>query len=279
MEAFRIYGLQIIIGLIALLGIWKDYTENEKRSKKHGKWIYLGLFSLTVFLMILSIVDTHSNRVKVAKDAQQAFGEKQTADARIKFLTDQIGQLRDDSKANSDGFRKSFDGLYQRFADLQAKVTNVDLIREIDDTKKELRATQEKLNTPKVTLVPSFYFLDYSYKPPIVEMTASRQLDGSIPIDFVVINPSDVSALRGEIILRICDFCQYAKEPEGFAKRNGAHNNDRAKSFDHILGNTALEKMTADIIPPPNVSHIEILVIVVCENCGAVEQRLGINLK
>jgi hypothetical protein len=278
-EPFRIYGLQVIIGLIALLGIWKDYSENKKRSKKHGKWIYLGLFLLTAFLMILSIVDTRSNRAKVAKDTQQAVGEKQTADARINFLTDQVGQLRGDSRANSDGFRKSFDGLYQRFANLQAKVTNADLIREIDETKKELRATQDKLNTPKATLIPSFYFLDYSYKPPILEMSASRQPEGSIPIDFVVINPSDVSALRGEITLRICDLCQYAKEPEGFTKRNGAHNNDRAKSFEHILGNTLLEKMTAEINTPLNVNRIEVMVVVVCENCEAVEQRLVINVK
>ena len=279
MEPLRIYGLQIVIGSIALLGIWKDYTENKKRSKKHGKWIYPGLFFLTVSLMILSIFDTHSNRVKVAEDTQQAATQKQTADARITFLTDQVGQLRNDSRANSDGFRKSFDGLYQRFANLQAKVTNADLIREIDETKKELRVTQDKLNTPKATLVPSFYFLDYSYKPPILEMNASRQLDGGIPIDFEIINPSDVSALRGEITLRICDLCQYAKEPEGFTKRNGAHNNDRAKSFEHILGNTTLEKMTAEINTPLNVNRIEIIVAVVCENCEAVEQRLVINLK
>jgi hypothetical protein len=278
-EAFRAYGLQIIIGLIALLGIWKDWSESKKRPKKRGKLIYASLFLLTVFLMILSIADTRSIRARAAKDRRDAASEKQTADAHIQFLTDQVGQLREDSKANSDGFRKSFDGLYQRFTDLKAKVTNADLIREIDDTKKELRATQAKLVTPKPTLVPSLYVPNYPYLSPVLESDSLRSPSGSVAVEFVITNTSNVSALRGDISLRICDLCRYAKEPEGFVKTNGALDSDRGKEFQHILANSTIEKMTAEIIVPLNVTRFEIDVYIVCENCDTKRQALFVNVK
>jgi hypothetical protein len=82
-EAFITYGLQIVIGLIALLGIWKDWSESKKRPKNRGKRVYLSLFFLTVFLIILSIAETHSNRARGIKDRQNAATEKQAADVHI----------------------------------------------------------------------------------------------------------------------------------------------------------------------------------------------------
>jgi hypothetical protein len=169
--------------------------------------------------------------------------------------------------------------LYQRFADLKAKVTNADLIREIDDTKKELRATQAKLVVPKPTLVPSFYMLNYSFQPPILEANGTRSPDGNVSVEFVIVNSSNVSAIRGEIVLRICQICQYAKEPEGFVKRNGASDNEGSKLFEHILPNSIAEKMTAEITVPLNVRRFEVDVTVICENCDTTRQPLFVNLR
>jgi hypothetical protein len=277
-DAFITYGLQIFIGTLALLGVWKDWSEKKKNQQKRKKRFYIGWVLLTLVVLGLSIADTHVNRAKNEKDRREAASAKQLADSNSQFLTAQVQQLRDDSKSNSDGFRKSFDGLYQRFADLKAKVTNAELIKEIDETKKELQATQAKLVAPKPTLVPSFFLADYNYETPILESTVTRSIDGSVPIAFVVANPSSVTALHGEIALRICTVCVFAKEPAGFIKRSGAPGQDRSKEFEHILAMTTLEQMTADLTVPTDVHRFEVNVLIVCENCDRVVQRLFVNV-
>jgi hypothetical protein len=67
----------------------------------------------------------------------------------------------------------------------------------------------------------------------------------------MIINLGTVDALDGDVALLICSVCTYAKEPASFVKVNGAPENQRNYSFQHILAHSVPQLFEADIKIPP----------------------------
>jgi hypothetical protein len=270
LEGVTSYVLQVILGLIALAALWKDWKEYPKRSKRWGRTIQVSLAIAAVVVIALSLAETHNSRVSAYKQRDA--------------LTTQIGQLRDDAKIANDGFRASFSGLYDKFSQLQSQVNNTDLlkqnatlIRQIDETKKELLATEAKLTPQKATLIATFQTLD-AKSIPITELDIPRGETVSVPI--LIYNSSDTAALTGIVNIEICRDCTFASEPVGFTKVAGSSEQQRTLDFQHVYARSAMQLLTVVIKPPTDSNRIQVGVRATCQNCPSPEyQSLWVNLK
>src|SRR6266568_303317 len=145
------YSYQIGLILIALVTTIKDWEDFSKA--RTGRFTPVVVVVFTLLLGFLSIQQTHS---QIAKE-RKASGETVTlttkvsdSNGRISELTKQIDLLQAANARDTQSFQTSFSKLYDRFSDLQSKVRNQELLKELSDTKKELVATQQKLVIPKI---------------------------------------------------------------------------------------------------------------------------------
>jgi hypothetical protein len=269
-EVITAYGLQLVVGLIALFALWKDWHEYRKRSKAWGRPAQVVLAFAAILFIVLSLLDTHYNRANSASEKS--------------YLLMQVQQLRADSKVANDGFRQSFASLYDKFGQLQTRVQtdallkqNTSLLLDIDATKRELASTRAKLEQPQTTPLASFQ-TEHSEQIPITEATLERS--SPVPVSFLVYNPSAINALNGSINVDICRTCAFASEPIGFARVAGAAETQRSLDFQHIYAKSAAQLLTLSLKVPPEINRFEIGVRVNCETCTPAEyQQLWVNLK
>jgi hypothetical protein len=273
------YGAQVFVAVIALISIWKEWHEKNKHQQNKSKRIYIFLTVLTALLLTFTLADTHNTRKNAANSETQAAFRDATNAQQIKSLTKQVSELRSDSRDATATFTKAFGDMSDKLAYLKSKVTNADLLAELEKTQRELRDTQSKLNTPKPVLVPSFFEPNDNTRDPMISENIPAILGNTVTVDFTIKNISDVTAVKGEISLTICDMCQYSSEPQGFVKRLGAPDTVRAKEFEHILPRARLEKMSATIILPFLAPQFLFQVGVRCENCVTTEQTMTVNVK
>lgn len=258
------YLYQIILGILALAALlkdWKDYASLSK-SKRLRSIVPGVLAILTIVVTFLAIRETYRSNITEAKSASTIDG-----------LSKQVQQLRSENEKDADGFRSSFSGLYDRFSALQSKVQNQDLLREIEQTKRELIATRSKLSQPKAIPVATFPFRDIK-QVPVTTTTASRGSEKFITLQFLIYNPSDVNATDGSLMLRICDLCEYADEPQGFVKVTNGNPRDREFDFRDIWAKSLMAPLSAHIIIPPTVSSFEIRVWINCQTCSTGTPQL-----
>jgi hypothetical protein len=279
-ESISPYLVQVVLGIIAFVALLKDWKDYGKLSKKFGQFVPFGLAILTLLLTCFGLRETHSARVRAAKDGENARISETNKTAQISQLSQQVVQLREDNQKDSKAFRESFSTLYQKFSELQAKVQNAELLKEISATKKELLETQKKLDQPKATLIASFPVTDFGDVPKR-EITLSRSALGSfVEVQFAVYNTSDVLATNGALILRICDSCKYAEEPSGFHSVNGAPVNDREFLIQRVFARAGMQFLTARIEAPPGAQFVELALLISCENCVPVyPQKLRVLIK
>lgn len=143
---------------------------------------------VTLCVILLSVFETYTTHKDASEKEQTASRKEAESKKQVDDLTKQVTQERDENKQNADGFRQSFAALYNKYSDLAARVQNADLLREIIRTRKELKATQDKLNQPKARLVAGFWVPDAALTFP-QETTVSRRADGSIAVDVIMSNP------------------------------------------------------------------------------------------
>lgn len=276
-EALTAYGLQLIVGAIALFALWKDWDEYPKRSQRWGKLVQRLLAGAVLLVAILSLLETHFDRAGAATDRAKSTAENAA-------LSQQVQQLRDDAKAANDGFRQSFTTLYDKFSQLQAKVQadallkqNASLLKDIDETKKELTSTQAKLDPkPKAELSASFPTND-TKNLPVLTTTLART--DPVRVSLMIYNLSSVNALNGAVNVQLCDLCAFAFEPAGFQKIAGAPETQRSMDFQHIYSNGVLPLITIEVKVPQNVSPFLISVLANCDTCvTAKRQDLWITL-
>jgi len=106
---------------------------------------------------------------------------------------------------------------------------------------------------------------------PLVTKTQLKTHEGSVTMEFTIQNIADVPAEDVELWIKICRDCRFAKEPEGFNHFKGQLEQDRHKGpVPRILSGIAIEKMTAEIIPPPVDNRFEVDLFYGCKNCVVV---------
>lgn len=249
-----------VLALAALLKDWKDYASMSKWKRLRS--IVPGVLAILIIVVtFLAIRETYRSNITEAKSASTIDG-----------LSKQVQQLKRENEEDADGFRSSFSGLYDRFSALQSKVQNQDLLREIEQMKRELIATQSKLSQPKAIPVATFPFRDVK-QIPVTTTTTSRGWGKFITVRFLVYNPSDVNATDGSLMLRICELCEYADEPEGLVKTKG-NPRDREFDFRDIWAKSLTQPLSAHVIVPLTVSTFEIRIWVNCQTCSIGKPQL-----
>lgn len=261
------YILQVLLGATTLFVLLKD---REDYVKKVGRFWTVVTFIATTTIFGLTLLETHATRRETREKERTADKRDAANTKQIDVLTEQVRLEREENKQNSDGFRLSFAALYNKYSELASRTNNSGLLQELHRTQNDLRDTQSKLDQPKATLTASFWTSGMSSENLSRDKVVSRRPDGSVSIDVIVLNPSDVAALNGAYTIRICETCKFAKEPAGLSLISGSPEYDRQKAFDRILSKTGDERRTIEIIPPPSLpfgGRFEVDVLYRCVNC------------
>jgi hypothetical protein len=194
----------------------------------------------------------------------QQMRDKATATARA----DAAQKAQQDNTAI---FTKSFSALSTELSDLKTKVTTEDLQKKIITLQAKL---DRALNPPQAKLAFSFapfktVKIDDSHNSgePVTEKNLSLSPDGSLHVDFTVLNLTDVDAIDGEMTLQICDVCKFAKEPAEFSKLAGQDERQRHKTFDRIHSKVAFYTLSADISVPPGSKDVALGMYFRCNTC------------
>ncbi len=97
--------------------------------------------------------------------------------------------------------------------------------------------------------------------------------EGSVHVEFAILNMTAVDAIDNVINLIICDRCKYAREPVGFSKLPGFSEATRFLGVT-IHAKEAFQTTSLDIIPPAGTENIEVGFTYRCHACVL---HLGVN--
>lgn len=149
---------------------------------------------------------------------------------------------------------------------MQTKAQTQKLSLELSDVTRELQDAKSKLQQPRAKFVATFA-TPYYDKIPILQTLGERTSEG-IKVNFGVMNSSDVAALKVEIVIRLCDACQFAVEPKNFSKPVIGPEDERIREVDTLQARSVLQDMSATIIPPiDGPPRFQLALMVKCENC------------
>jgi hypothetical protein len=227
----------------------KEEPRFFKRLTPRG-WVSLICLVLTLGAGIGKEILTQQESVKQQQENERLRGN-------ITGLEGQVKAANDAQKENTKLFLGSFKKLSDELGNLRTQAKTEELQKKLATMEAELQKTQKALAPgPKAVLAFSFLpFINPSFgspahMAPAMDVTLPVLADGSVHVEFTILNISDVDAVDGELTLEICTGCKFAKEPAGFRKLAGQSDRERVWVFQRILARTVLEIMTMDIIPP-----------------------------
>jgi len=243
-----------IILLSTALGIALDWKEHGVRKKRMRK-------ALVVLAFLGWIVSYFF--------ARQGSIEAWDSNSKVAALIQEIKTLENNNQQDYERSQNQLRYLNDQLSDLRSQVKTQELKKNIGDLQKQLSvALQPK---PAPILEPSFYTIEKFVEP--IRETTLKLTGNFVTVEFYVFNNSDVVAINGSVHLRICMSCKFAKEPEGFHKIPGAPDWDRQYDFQQIYPRAALQRLTADIVPPPTGDSFQIAVMAVCHTCPPQKAR------
>jgi hypothetical protein len=262
LDWFFAYGTLVVGTLVAFAALLKDAEDYVNISKKRGKFLLLALYVFILFLLAGGIYQTYETRSKADIDRAQALAD------RLNLDKDRIQEKQDKAVSESklQGANDSLQRLQDKVDQLQTKAQTQKLSLELSDVTRELQDAKSKLQQPRAKFVATFA-TSYYDKIPIVETVGERTLEG-IKVNFGVMNTSGVAALKGMIVIRLCDGCQFATEPSSFTKPTVGPEDERLRNFDTIQEHAIVQDMSATVIPPlGGFSKFLLAVMVKCEDC------------
>jgi hypothetical protein len=207
--------------------------------------------------------------VSLRQDSRDKLQQREDA----KTLEGEVEAANTAQKNNTGLFIQNYKDLSGQVADLKTQVATKDLQRKLASVETQLEATQKALIGPKATLAFTFWPFTNpplgSGLPPTLSLdkTLPVNTDGSVHIEFTILNLTDVNALDGDITLQICDHCTYATEPPEFGKLAGDEDTERIFSFQRISAKAFNHEMSVDVIPPPLIQTFDIGIQYRCRTC------------
>jgi hypothetical protein len=263
-DAILAYATLVLATIVTLATLVKDARDYLHASKRHGKWLLWSVYACALLLFIAGIFQTHQTRMQAWRDKEQARIDREhlAADQLRARMTEATNQAR------LDDANKSLDKLQAKVDRLQTKADTKELSKELSDVKTELEDAKSKLQQPQAKFVATFA-TPYYDQIPIRELRGERTTEG-IKANLGVMNIGDVAAARGEIVLRLCNACQFGVEPPGFVKTSNGPEEERLRAFDTIQEHAVVQDMSVTIVPPLGDSpRFEIGIMVKCSNCEA----------
>lgn len=253
------YILPFLAALVAVFQLAKDWRAHQTQ------WRRGSVIALIVLLTIGSTVNVYYTAKKTA--AQHTDDQGQIIG--LKTAVDNANKNQQDSTKE---FIAAFGKLQKEVGDLQTKITTEALQTRLANVQTELRNTQKALAPgPKAEL--SFSFAPIPNSPAgqqiilVTDKTLPLNLDGSVRVDFDLVNTTDVDAVDVEINFQICNQCKYANEPDGLTKLPGLSDTQRYLYMHDLLAKMAYKTLTINVLPPPLVSSFFVGIEYRCHSC------------
>ncbi len=246
-----------ILGFLTLLKEWDEY----KNARLRG-----GVVVVFTIVGMLGFVSLHlENR------------EKKKAAEDISGLKGQVESAENAQKENTKVFVESFKSLSQKVTDLQTQVKTEALQKQVKRLQADLQANIKALGPgPKAELLFSFSHPQAPLGQPVIpikEVTLPLKLDGSVHVEFNILNSTAVDAIDAEVNVQICDQCKYAKEPDGLSKLPGLEETRRYLFIHNLHAMTAYETLSLDVIPPPFVQAFPVGMDYRCNACSIPKEQ------
>jgi TolA-binding protein len=225
--------LQVTAVAIALVTALLDYGRNDRRTRafRHRRMLLVGL--MVVLLIGTSVAEVASDR---AVKANVARTEKQRESdvAEIRRLRGEVHGEEVAHRREAQQAIGSIDHLQQRLAELQSKITNAELQKEIQQYAGELREARAALRPgPKARL--SAYFQDPSNLDAELSEAYVYPSDGVVKFTMFAKNASSADANVGEIWFRVpTTDCEVVEPPGGLQLLPSAHAGEYTTTFNHL---------------------------------------------
>lgn len=248
----------IALGAFEIIKDWKDYASRRLR-------ISVALvFIVVAAVSIASLRHDNTEKEKTAKKAE----------ADMKTLQGKVDTANQAQKDNTKLFLDSMGKMSDQVSGLKTEVKTEALQKKLAAVQTELLNTQKAMAPgPKAVLTFTFVPFDNPLAPkmptPAKDVTVPLQSDGSVHVEFSILNLTSVDATEAEADLYICDECKYAKEPAAVLRKH-PYGRETVRTLDlhdlHALQVT--ESLGLDIIPPPRVTKFTIGFSYRCLTCA-----------
>lgn len=257
----------VLLGLFSLHKDWHNY--------KHP-WVRKAVPLVLVIVGVLSIIKSYRDSRDAQSAKAKAIAAVNTLQAEIAGLHSQVKAANDAQTQNTKVFLETLNRLSDKVRDLQTKVENEDLRKQLAGVQSDLQKTQKAMAPgPKASLTFSFVpFINppqgYGHPSPVTEISLPVASDGTAHFDFSIINFTDVSAVNIEVTLIICDRCKFAKEPQGYSRLPGETETQRHRSIDFILPMVNYQTQGVDIMPPTDLDTFDVGIVYRCLTCAVL---------
>src|SRR5438309_1517738 len=92
------YIFQILLGLVALFGLLKDWKDYEEVSKQFWRPFRIAVLAVTLCIILLSVFETYTTHREAADKEQEAGRKELESKKQVDDLTQQVTQEREENK-------------------------------------------------------------------------------------------------------------------------------------------------------------------------------------
>ncbi len=214
----------VLLGLFSLHKDWHNYKHSWVRKAVMGTLLVVGACSV----------------LKQGRDTRNARSRDEKANKDITALRTEVAGLKGQVKAANDAqtqnttvFLENLNRLSEKVRELQTQVTTEALRKQLAGVQSDLQKTRKALEpAPKASLFATFVPftnppLGRGHPSAVTEAALPLNSDGSVHIEFTILNLTEVSAVDGELNLLICDACKFLKEPSDFKRLRSQSETER----------------------------------------------------
>ena len=145
-------------------------------------------------------------------------------------------------------------------------MTTEALQKKLASVQEELQNTEKALLTPSPKATLAFTFVPFVNPPlgsslpvvPSIDKTLPTESDGTVRVDFSILNLTDVDAIDGEITLVICDSCKLCKGTGRVYQNCWSTGNAAPAVIRADSAKVAFHTLSADIAIPQSVGSFQI---------------------
>ena len=260
MSYFLILGT-VLLGLFSLHKDWNNYHP----------WVRKAVTLLLLVVGALSAIKNYQDNHDAQIARTTAANDINTLKTELAGLQGQAKSANDAQTQNTKVFLDSLNRLSDKLRELQTQVKTEELRKQLASVQSDLQKTQKALApAPKARLALSFAPFINPLVGPISAVNYKKLPllpDGTVHVEYTIVNTTDVAALNLEITLVICEDCQYAKEPTDFRHLPGQTDKERIVLYPRLLPMAAFQTTTLDIVPPKDAQDFEIGMKYRCSTC------------
>jgi hypothetical protein len=252
---------------------WRNYKPEWAR------WLLLVVVVVAGGAAIYVQIGQHNEKLEATRQNQ----------ANIDGLRGQIKAAQTAQENNTRQFLLQFQDLSEKLRVLETNAATKEDRAEIVKLNAQLKIAETELQNTQKALAPSakatlaFTFVPFKNSPPPAPMVPNTDVelplnaDGTVHVEFSVLNLTDVPAPNTNIDFVICDQCKFASE---------LRTPTAMRTFDKLPGNpdtyrhtvvdfppvTFLTTIQADIIPPPAASKFDVGILYRCNTCVVAKE-------